>query len=82
MNENALLSRITSAPEILSGKPVIRGSRLSVEFILNLLAHRSTHQEILSEYNDLQDEDIQACLLFASRSLSSAYFMPLVAETA
>ena len=63
------------------GKPVIRGTRLTVEYVLNLLAHDSTFQEILDEYDGLTKQDIQACLLFASRSLGSTTFMPL-GETA
>jgi uncharacterized protein (DUF433 family) len=50
------------------GKPVIRGTRLTVEYVLNLLAHDSTFQEILDEYDGLTKDDIQACLLFASRT--------------
>ena len=48
------------------GKPVIKGTRLTVEFILNLLAQGSTAEEIIEEYKGLTLEDIQACLLFAS----------------
>jgi len=82
MNELDPILRITSNPAILCGKPVIRGTRLSVEFILNLLARGATNQEILGEYNGLRDEDIQACLLFASKSLANASFVPLIAESA
>ncbi len=82
MSHQQLLERITSDPKILLGKPVIKGTRLTVEFVLNLLANGATFAEILEEYKDLTTEDIQACLLFASRSLSSAAFMPLVAESA
>ncbi|MDZ4848967.1 MAG: DUF433 domain-containing protein [Pirellulaceae bacterium] len=82
MNEPNLIERITSNPSVLGGKPVIRGTRLSVEFILNLLASGVTNREIHSEYGDLRDEDIQACLLFASKFLANASFMPLVAEPA
>lgn len=64
------------------GKPVIKGTRLTVEFILNLLAHGATAAEILDEYDGLTPEDIRACLLFAGKSLSRTEFMPLVLETA
>ncbi len=64
------------------GKPVIRGTRLTVEYILNLLAHGATVTEILEEYKGLTQEDIQACLLFASRALENTAFMPLTAEMA
>lgn len=62
------------------GKLVIKGTRLTVEYILNLLAHGATIAEILEEYNELSEEDIQACMLFASRSLENTSFMPLIAE--
>ena len=81
MDEQTLLDRITSDPRVMVGKPVIKGTRLTVEYILNLLAHDSSAQEILDEYAGLTREDIQACLLFASRSLGTVSFMPL-AETA
>ncbi len=47
------------------GKPVINGTRLTVEYILNLLAHGATVDEILEEYGGLTQEDVQACLLLA-----------------
>lgn len=82
MTDQILLERITLNPKIVVGKPVIRGTRLTVEFILNLLAHGATTAEILDEYQGLTPEDIQACLLFARESLSRMEFMPLVVETA
>jgi uncharacterized protein (DUF433 family) len=77
MKEQNLLNRISSSPRVMVGKPVIRGTRLSVEYILNLLAHGATVTEILEEYEGLVEADIRACLLFASRALESASFMPL-----
>lgn len=82
MKDALLLERITVNPKVMVGKPVIRGTRLTVEFILNLLAHGATSAEILDEYQGLTNEDIQACLLFARESLSRTEFMPLVLETA
>ena len=58
------------------------GTRLTVEFVLNLLAHGATTDEILNEYKDLTLNDIRACMLFASKSLKSIDFMPLSGETA
>lgn len=58
--------RITTDPEILAGKPVIRGTRLAVEFILELLAAGQTDAEILENYPGLSREDILACLSYAS----------------
>jgi uncharacterized protein (DUF433 family) len=81
MRDRELLDRIMCDPKVMVGKPVIRGTRLSIEYILNLLAHGSTVEDILDEYPGLTVEDIRACLLFASQSLSSATFMPLVRET-
>jgi len=82
MSDQQLLKRIVCDPKVMVGKPVIRGTRLTVEYILNLLAHGSSAADILAEYEGLTVDDIQACLLFASQSLSSTTFMPLVAESA
>ncbi len=81
MNEQQLLDRITVSPNILAGKPAIRGTRLSVEFILNLLAYGATFEEILSEYDGLSSQDIFACLMFATKSLQETSYMPLILET-
>ena len=58
--------RIVVEPKILAGKPVIRGTRLAVEFILELLAAGQSESEILSDYPGLTREDILACLSYAS----------------
>lgn len=81
MNDQELLKRITIDPAVMVGKPVLKGTRLTVEFILNLLAHGATTSEIIDEYDGLTAEDVQACLLFAGESLSHTEFMPLVVET-
>lgn len=77
MNDEQLLDRITINPTVMVGKPVIRGTRLTVEYILNQLAHGATAEEILGEYKGLTYQDIQACILFATRALESTVFMPL-----
>ncbi len=82
MNDEKLLARIHVDPKVLTGKPVIRGTRLSVDFILGLLAHGATAAEILEEYDALRTEDIQACLLFAAKAIESPSFLPLDAEVA
>jgi uncharacterized protein (DUF433 family) len=64
------------------GKPVIKGTRLTVEYILGLLAHGASITEILEEYKGLTQEDIQACFLFATKALETTTFMPLTVETA
>ncbi|MDQ7052578.1 MAG: DUF433 domain-containing protein [candidate division KSB1 bacterium] len=81
MQEQRLLERIILDPKIMVGKPVIKGTRLTVEYILNLLAHGATVEEILEEYPGVSREDIQACLLFATKSLANTSFMPLAEET-
>jgi uncharacterized protein (DUF433 family) len=75
--ETNLLERIVIDPELMAGKPVVRGTRLSVQFILNLLAHDQTPDMILAEYPYLTQADLKACMLFANRVLDSTDFMPL-----
>jgi uncharacterized protein (DUF433 family) len=77
MSDDQLLSRITVDPKVMVGKAVIKGTRLTVEYILGLLAHGATVSEILEEYTGLAPEDVQACFLFASKSLQDTSFMPL-----
>ena len=80
MDDQQLLGRITLDPQVMVGKPVIKGTRLTVEYILNLLAHGATVDEIIGEYSGLAPDDIRACLLFATKSLESTTFVPLAAE--
>lgn len=77
MSDGQLLERITLDPDVLAGQPVIRGTWLTVAYILNLLAHGATDEEILDEYHRLEAAGLRACLLFGSKSLSDASFMPL-----
>ena len=65
-----LLDRITFNDNILRGKPVIRGMRISVEMILELLAKGATNQEILEDFPDLEPADIQASLFYAHHILA------------
>ncbi|MFN3333511.1 MAG: DUF433 domain-containing protein [Caldilinea sp.] len=60
-----LLSRITFDQQVLRGKPVIRGMRISVEMILELIAKGATQDEILEDYPQLEPEDVRAALLYA-----------------
>ncbi len=80
MEEEKLLERITLNPDVMVGKPVIRGTRLTVQYIIGLLAHGATVDEILDEYEGLTREDITACLLFATKALENTTYMPLTAE--
>ena len=70
MKDQELLERITLNPKIVAGKPIIQGTRLTVEYILNLLAHGATVEQVLVEYQGLKPEDIQACFLFAAKSIN------------
>jgi uncharacterized protein (DUF433 family) len=82
MENKKLLKRIVLNPKIMAGKPIIQGTRITVDFILNLLAHGASESEILDEYKGLYREDIQACFLFATKSIESTDFMPLMEESA
>lgn len=65
--EDDLLRRITLNPNVSFGKPTIRNMRYPVEMILDLLSAGMTTAELLEDYPDLEELDIQACLLFASK---------------
>ncbi len=69
MRESNLLARITIDPEQCGGRPCIRGMRIRVIDVLNLLAAGQTPQEILAEYPYLEPDDIVASLLYAARQL-------------
>ena len=58
--------RISVDPKVLVGKPVIKGTRIAVEFVVDLLGRGWTMEQILREYDHLTAEDIQACLAYAS----------------
>lgn len=70
INEKKLLKRIERDPKIMLGKPVIKGTRLTVELLLEKLAYGHTTAEILNEYPFIKKDDIQATLLYASRLIS------------
>ena len=63
----SLVNRITSDSEILNGKPIIRGMRISVTTVLEYLIAGETAENILKAYPNLEMEDIQACLEFAKK---------------
>lgn len=63
----AIKTRITINPEICHGKPAIRNTRYTVEFILDLLSSGMTNSEIIADYPALEEDDISACLDFAAR---------------
>lgn len=69
--DTTLLNRITTNPAILTGKPVIRGMRISVEQILKMLARGISHEDIIKEFPLLEEGDIKACLLFAAVKIAN-----------
>lgn len=68
--EIELLNRITFRADVFGGEPIIRGMHFAVEHVLETLAAGDSVETILSEYTILEPEDIQACLLYAHRSLA------------
>ena len=70
MNAKQILDRITINPEVMVGKPTIRGLRITVEQILKALAGGITIKELLEDYPELETEDIQAVLLYAAELVS------------
>ena len=70
--------RIVVDPKVLVGKPIIKGTRISVEFVIDLLGRGWTVEQILREYDHLSAEDVQACLAYASEVLKSerVYLLP------
>lgn len=79
MNEDELLKRITTNPEIFGGKPIIRGRRLAVEHVLGMLAAGDDVETILQGYPWLEQADIQACLAYAHRLVGHERVEPRVA---
>jgi uncharacterized protein (DUF433 family) len=71
--------RIALAPEVLAGKPVIRGTRLSVEFVIGLMADGWTEADVLQNYPGIEHDDIIACLAYARDTLMSERAFPSAA---
>jgi len=70
MDSKQLSNRITINPDVMVGKPAIRGLRITVEQVLKALAGGITTQELLEDYPELEPEDIQAVLLYAAELVS------------
>jgi len=70
MDEKKLLERIESNPEIMLGKPVIKGTRLPVEIVLEKLAYGYSEEELIKDYPFLKKEDIRACLIYAAKRIA------------
>lgn len=69
--------RIVIDPEVMAGKPVVKGTRITVEFVVMLLAQGWPEKEILRSYPGLVDEDLRACLHYARRLLQAEKVYPL-----
>ena len=70
MKDDELFGRITVDPEVMVGKPTIRGLRITVEQILKALAANISINELLEDYPELEFEDIRAVLLYAAESIN------------
>ena len=68
--------RIVLDPKVLGGKPIVKGTRLAVEFVVDLLAQGWPEEEILENYPGLEREDISACLRYATEVLRSEKVYP------
>ena len=71
--------RITLDPQVLAGKPVVRGTRLSVEFLIGLMADGWSEAEILANYPGLERNDLTACLAYARDLISGERVFPSAA---
>lgn len=71
--------RISVDPKVLVGKPVIKGTRISVEFLIDLMASGWTHEQILKNYPHLKPEDLQAALHYAAETMKQEHVYPLPA---
>lgn len=69
MTDRDLLARIDVDPDVMMGKPVIRGTRLPVELVIDKLAHGVTIEELKEDYPFLSTDDVRAAMLYASKSL-------------
>ncbi len=67
MNDDQLLERISIDPKVMLGKPVVKGTRLTVEYVLDRLAQGASASDLVLEYKGLTAEDVVACLVFAKK---------------
>ena len=81
MEQKRLLERITINPAIFGGKPIIRGLRISVEMVLDLLSQGVSERDILEDYPDLELEDLRACLAYARAVIANEEIEAVQLET-
>jgi len=82
MTRGDLLKRITFNPKIYGGKAIIRGHRLAVQHVLEMLAAGDTAERLVTEYEWLEPEDVQACLLYAARMVGNERIAPVLTSEA
>lgn len=68
------LDRITVNPKVMAGQPCVRGMRITVSLVINLVANGMSNKEIIEEYPDLEDEDIKQCLYYGSVVSKEEYY--------
>lgn len=78
MDQKQLLNRIVVDPAVLVGKPVIRGTRVSVEIILKKLSQKIDREEILRDFPRLTEDDIKAAILYAESLVEDTEVFPLL----
>jgi uncharacterized protein (DUF433 family) len=76
MRTEELLERITYNPEIYGGKPIIRGRRLAVEHVLDMMAAGDSVDDLLDNYEWLEREDVLACLAYALGAVEGTHYWP------
>jgi uncharacterized protein (DUF433 family) len=76
---NQFAGRITVHPDLLNGRPAIRGKRIAVQTVLEFLAAGESREEILRQYPSLEAEDIDACLSFAAQLMDASYTLERIA---
>jgi uncharacterized protein (DUF433 family) len=74
------LNRVEINPKILNGKPIIKGTRISVELIIKLIAEGWKEEDIIKEYPSLKKDDIKAALYYAEKVLSGEEVYPIIAK--
>lgn len=82
MSKTELLERITFNPNIFGGKPIVRGRRLAVEHVLDMMAAGDTTETLLNTYPRLEADDIRACLLYARKIVADERVELLVVDIA
>jgi uncharacterized protein (DUF433 family) len=78
--EDELLERIVVNPKIMAGKPILKGTRITVELVLRLLAQGLSAEEILKDYPHLTKDDITAVLLYAAKIAGDEEVYPVIVK--